>query len=261
MIDTKKTEVTATDRKLYEMITENTGIHGMDSGGSSGRHWQRNGLLSLEDFVNGPEGFHDYDPNPEFRSLSVSTFHYLRKHLTYTEFTAALTKEFREWIDTTPKGDHYYNTGYSVDYWIRNVEDQWPGNEWLAQYGVNVDYPLNEYLTYNYDNQLDQDFVHLDIGNVENFQPIIVALSTHNGADIRGGYSDFVFFEAKHGYWSNGIQDIEVECPKCHEHGSIAGMVDEFWQYLEGPFLNITKGCPNGCDTPLTVFTADMNDI
>ena len=31
-----------TERKLAEMLKENTGIHMLDSGGAYGRHWQLN---------------------------------------------------------------------------------------------------------------------------------------------------------------------------------------------------------------------------
>ena len=35
---------------VYEMLTENTGTHFLDSGGEDGRHWQVNQKKSLADF-------------------------------------------------------------------------------------------------------------------------------------------------------------------------------------------------------------------
>ena len=39
-----------TEQQIYNMLTENTGTHFLDSGGANGRHWQRNIKKSLEDF-------------------------------------------------------------------------------------------------------------------------------------------------------------------------------------------------------------------
>ena len=40
---------------IYKMLTENTGTHFLDSGGSSNRHWQRNQVKTLDDFINESE--------------------------------------------------------------------------------------------------------------------------------------------------------------------------------------------------------------
>ena len=37
---------------IYEMLTENTGIHMCDSGGKDGRNWQINQKKTLKDFQN-----------------------------------------------------------------------------------------------------------------------------------------------------------------------------------------------------------------
>ena len=41
---------TMIEQTIYNMLTENTGTHMLDSGGGSGRHWQRNQKKSIEDF-------------------------------------------------------------------------------------------------------------------------------------------------------------------------------------------------------------------
>ena len=41
-----------TKQIIYEMLTENTGTHFLDSGGEDGRNWQRNQKKTLEDFEN-----------------------------------------------------------------------------------------------------------------------------------------------------------------------------------------------------------------
>jgi len=240
---------TRTDRVLFDMFTENTGIHGMDSGGSFGRHWQRNQTKTFDEFMNTPDGIHHYDPeNPENSYFTISTFHYLRKNLSVSDGTIALTQQWREWIDTMPKGEYYYNSGNGLwDF----LETQVP--EVLAELNHDTDYPVPGDNTYNAETFLDQDFQFWTIGG-EEFDPVIVALSIHNGADIRGGYTDLVFFEADHDYWVHGVTDLSLECPKCHESGYISGFYDEAWEYIDNPFFNLSKGCPNGCG-PLVVTT------
>ena len=39
-----------TEQQIYNMLTESTGTHFLDSGGGSGRHWQQNKKRTLEDF-------------------------------------------------------------------------------------------------------------------------------------------------------------------------------------------------------------------
>ena len=60
---------------IYEMLTESTGTHMLDSGGAYGRHWERNQKRSLSDFE---------DDNPEtiteengWIDREVSVFHFL----------------------------------------------------------------------------------------------------------------------------------------------------------------------------------------
>ena len=37
---------------IYKMLTENTGVHMLDSGGAYGRNWERNQVKTIEDFEN-----------------------------------------------------------------------------------------------------------------------------------------------------------------------------------------------------------------
>ena len=41
-----------TQELIYEMLTESTGKHFLDSGGDNSRHWQRNQKKSINDFIN-----------------------------------------------------------------------------------------------------------------------------------------------------------------------------------------------------------------
>ena len=52
---------TLIERKIYEMLTENTGIHFLDSGGSNGRAWQRNQNIPIEAFKILPDQLVDFE--------------------------------------------------------------------------------------------------------------------------------------------------------------------------------------------------------
>src|SRR3990167_84685 len=43
------------EQVIFEMLTENTGSHMLDSGGAYGRQWQRNSKLKLADFKKRPQ--------------------------------------------------------------------------------------------------------------------------------------------------------------------------------------------------------------
>ena len=45
----------STRQAIYEMLTESTGEHFLDSGGDDGRHWQINQKKTIEDFENEPD--------------------------------------------------------------------------------------------------------------------------------------------------------------------------------------------------------------
>src|SRR4051812_45426705 len=66
------TTITETERAVAEMLVENTGTHMLDSGGSSGRAWQRNQKAvgeqdPAEFFKNRPMGSIDFsEPHPVF---------------------------------------------------------------------------------------------------------------------------------------------------------------------------------------------------
>jgi len=47
------TDYNPVEKKIAEMLTENTGVHMMDSGGVDGRHWQQN--RKIDDFRTRPE--------------------------------------------------------------------------------------------------------------------------------------------------------------------------------------------------------------
>ena len=64
-----------TKHLIYEMLTENTGRHMLDSGGAYGRNWERNQKKTIQDFQNEEEELITFDG--DYIERTVSVFHYL----------------------------------------------------------------------------------------------------------------------------------------------------------------------------------------
>ena len=77
-------QFTETQKLVYAMLTESTGIHFLDSGGTKNRMWQRNQAKTIEDFDNEQEQVieksewtdKDGKVHTEYER-TVSVFHYL----------------------------------------------------------------------------------------------------------------------------------------------------------------------------------------
>ena len=84
-----------TKQIIYEMLTESTGTHMLDSGGDDDRHWQQNQKMSLEDFENEIE-YEFFDTDTEYPYREKSLFHHL---VECCEFAERETMYFENWID------------------------------------------------------------------------------------------------------------------------------------------------------------------
>ena len=69
-----------TEQQIYNMLTENTGTHFLDSGGANGRHWQSNIKKSLEDFRK--EEVFNSDAK-DIWEIEKSLFHHLKDSIKY----------------------------------------------------------------------------------------------------------------------------------------------------------------------------------
>ena len=149
---------TRTDEILFEMLTENTGRHMLDSGGDSGRHWQRNQQLQLEQLVNSPRTVLD----TKYCDATLSVFHHLREILTYSP---EWTEEFNDYAGQSDAG------------WLELMETFPQSMGWRRLFTEN---------SYNRESLLSQviQYTVYDTGN-----EILVALQLHGGADVRGGYT------------------------------------------------------------------------
>jgi len=177
-------DYTPTERKLHEMLTENTGISILDSGGEDNRSWQRN--RKIKDFRREPAVSVTVYRDGQV-TFSKSVFHYLRLRVEYTEASASLTDRMNE-----------YGRENDV-YGLELMED-------FIEYITG--YPAETFNTYNGESLLSQvlqgaEFTDNDV--------TYIALQIHNGCDVRGGYTEPVIFELMDEYLM-GDTDLTASC-------------------------------------------------
>ena len=172
-----------TENIIYNMLTESTGTHMLDSGGDSNRHWQRNKKKTLEDFKN-EDYLHIENKNADNvydAEITKSLFHHLNESCTYLP---DITKQFNDWINEDKY--HGFDNPNGRSHIIADVED-------FMDKFVYPDEKSDCTYTYNFDNCLSQDIQWISSGDL--YQNDIIALCIHNGADARGGMTDYKFFK------------------------------------------------------------------
>ena len=187
---------TETQKLVYKMLTTNTGVHMCDSGGENGRMWQRNESKSIDDFNNEEEQTVTID-NDGYLEHTVSVFHYLSQ--------LELDDVCREFNKINSNSDNWdADAGYygisteAWDYLEDNFEDIKTYNAWN---------------TYNWDCPLSQT---LQGGTIEIDGGSYAFIQIHNGADVRGGYTDTMLFklsgygESIHEYLPDYSDEYEI---------------------------------------------------
>lgn len=180
---TKAQKLTATERKLAAMLTENTGTHFLDSGGAYGRNWQRNQgrqfkaepvtvLAPVADYI---EDGTTYAPE-----VTHNVFGFLARCLDYDanmnrRYQAFARKRRSEESEIAIMGEF-------MDY-LRER-----GHEIAGLYGEGEPFTVN---TYNGEDLLSQTLQYLYF--TCDREPFVL-LQIHGGCDVRGGYTDAVAF-------------------------------------------------------------------
>jgi hypothetical protein len=157
---------------IFDMLTENTGRHPLDSGGAYGRAWERNQARTIEDFESEPEEKYTYHKSGNYLERTVSVFHFLSQ---------LDMDELCEQFNAMPCRD------WDADDEVYGVSKvQW---DWLkANHEVKVGYTFN---TYNGDSDLSQI---LQGSWVEINGDVYLLLQIHGGCDARGGYTNAKLF-------------------------------------------------------------------
>lgn len=164
---------------VYKMLTESTGTHFLDSGGDDGRHWQRNRNKTLQDFENEKEVEVDiYFDNGIAKlddvNVYISIFHYLCNTFELDSICNTFNKKFDVMSD------------YDGEFNFISTEAE----NYLIDMGFTATSERQN--TYNWDNYFSQDVLYtpLKCGDDEYY-----LISIHNGADVRGGYTDAKLFK------------------------------------------------------------------
>lgn len=184
---------------IEKMLKENTGKHFLDSGGDSGRMWQRN---QEKDFEQEPRVWLDFDDDGIAEPYpTVSTYHYLNEVLD----TDSISDELNDYLEDLRKNDV---DAHWVQECVENIVDAVQNGEFdedselyfakIEPAFKNFDEVVN---TYNYENNLSQVLLYSVIKI--NDEPYTI-LQIHNGADVRGGYTDAKVFKLN-GYLTGNV--------------------------------------------------------
>ena len=177
-----------TKQLIYEMLTENTGKHFLDSGGTDGRMWQRNQKKTIEDFENEEEELYQLDAKYKEIHRTVSVFHYLTNNLEIDE----ICEEFNKIQDESNNSDaDAYVYGVSREA-FDHIDSFWE---------VEIDRTWN---TYNEESDLSQI---LQGANLRINEEDYILIQIHNGADARGGYTDAKLFKMEEYYIHEYLQE------------------------------------------------------
>lgn len=207
------------ENKIYEMLTENTGKHFLDSGCNNNRHWQRNQKKTFEDFRNEPEQNFEViksEINPPEILRTISVFHYLAGQGSNLELDFICNKfnKLNENFEDLANCEPY---GVGVDAW-----------EYLKEH-INED-NIRVFNTYNGDSDLSQT---LQGANLELFidgqYEYYTLLQIHGGADIRGGYTNAVLFKCEEGI----INEYLSEYMDSYQINEELEYIDEFIDYYD----------------------------
>lgn len=158
---------TMTEKKLHQMLIENTGVNYLDSGGYNNRSWQKN--REIKDFRDTPVMTVDIYKDEILFSKSV--FHYLRDQIEYTKESAKMTTDMTRY-------------GKKNDVWGLCLAEDY------VEKVLKV--PFWTFNTYNGESLLEQVLQAVTFSqNDKNY----IALQIHGGCDVRGGYTEPVVFE------------------------------------------------------------------
>ena len=183
-----------TENIIYNMLTESTGANMMDSGGDTGRHWQHNKKKTLEDFnsedcinIGNKNADNVYDAE-----ITKSLFHHLNESVTYDHEKTELLKTYLEDINAY---------GSNSDAVSQFMEEELI----YSINSINKDARASHFNSYNEDCVLSQTIMGIYLGDIYDCE--YIALSIHNGADVRGGYTDYKIFKIDQDIFYNWTPD------------------------------------------------------
>jgi len=207
----KPKDYTKNQSVIHDMITENTGVNMLDSG-FYGRHWEKN--RSISDFRDTETCFVQED------MISLNLFHWLDDKLSYDE---EMDKKFQEYSMNEENKDKH---------WLECMDD------FAEKYGVEDNYlGIGSGNSYNEESCLSQSIQYTYFSNDSGSY---VILQTHNGADIRGGYSEPKVFSCELEQFLMAISHLSGSC-QCGYADSDSGG----YSFYDSDFAEIKDGFPS----------------
>lgn len=222
---------------LTAMFTENTGIHGMDSGGAYGRNWQRNQGLGVTEFLAMPPATYSRD-----YGVALNSWAYCFTRLSYSPLAEVLTRLMNVWESVDTENRNPWHLGDQREF-VENLGGVIKGDGWN---------------TYNFDNILSQTLQGFEF---ELHGLTLVLLQVHGGADVRGGYTRPVIFTPCCEYWLHGCQNSILTCSSgcegwySYSNGEIHSHYGEYISPRESEEF-LAQGCPD-CHGD---FTAELEE-
>lgn len=161
------------EKTIYEMIKTNTDVVMRDNRGDNDRHWQKNATKTLKDFENEPS----VTLNEWNEYYTISLFHFLTSKLAVDELCEKFNNIKND--ERVDSGRMYGISKGGIKFLDKNFP--WQENEGDIRNSYNRDSNLSQVIQYRYIDFNDKRYVLLQI---------------HNGADVRGGYTDVKLFRA-----------------------------------------------------------------
>lgn len=163
------------------MLSENTGTSECDSGGDNDRHWQRNQGIDMSAQEQATVNFTVYGGKLDI-CFSISTYHFMNEKL-------SLSEKFQVLLDAFVEDRSKYESTCSLHHeFIKHLQDDL-GYQLAGIYGEGE--PINNN-TCNSSDALTQCLFYTYFTYEGNEYACV---QTHNGADVRGGYSMPAMFE------------------------------------------------------------------
>jgi hypothetical protein len=189
---------TPVESLIYEMMTENTGSHMLDSGGAYGRNHERNAKKTIEDFRAEPSARLEVYYNPNFKEDITGGYEFMP--------TVNIFHKLTDGCLTLDELCHEFNAMEVKDW---DSEDFYgvssEGEKWLQDKGfITTDDLGDTFNTYNYDNVFSQILQGRFIQHEPSDETYLV-LQIHGGCDARGGYTDGKLFRVNKQYQEHYI--------------------------------------------------------
>lgn len=209
----EKIEFTEAQYLIFDLLTENTGQHMLDSGGAYGRNWERNQGKTIQDF--------DAEP------------------------AATLEISIRDWngetvVDVEPTASLFHRLGgvLEIDDLCREFNAMEVGNWNSDIYGVDSEGEIwledrlfklegDAWNSYNWQNNLSQV---IQGQNLERDGEQYVLIQVHGGCDVRGGYTDAKLFKICD--WSESWGVVSDDCFFCDPDGDLC--LDWRGEWIDG---------------------------